>query len=185
MNGTLLYILVFVVICLITFGIIKLVCKNIKTSTAILLILPTISTCGIALIIYKIFNNTTYVSNSTYGSGSNQYYENIYDSIDSDKEVKKKNKVAKSYTDNFGKTIYYDEEGNVIGEGFDNGLGKTTYTDESGNYQGESINNNLGDTLYKDKNGNVVTNTTNYIGEDSYDNNTSSTKDDFGNKYYN
>lgn len=53
MEGTIIGILTFVIIFLIAFGIIKLIFKPIKTSTALLLTLPAISTCGIALLIYK------------------------------------------------------------------------------------------------------------------------------------
>lgn len=56
MNQPILISLVFLIIFLIVFGIIKLVCRPIKTLTAILLVLPTITTCGIVLIIYKLIH---------------------------------------------------------------------------------------------------------------------------------
>ena len=65
MERTIIGILTFVIIFLIAFGIIKLIFKPIKTSTALLLTLPAISTFGIALLIYKFFRNASYGTGGT------------------------------------------------------------------------------------------------------------------------
>lgn len=185
MNESFIIILVSGIVFLSVFGVIKLTCKPIKNITAILLTLVAIPTCGIALLIYKASNNTTY-SSSPYSS--KQFQSNDYDPIstsentnDSSSESKK---AARSYTDKFGKTTYYDENGDYMGEGFTNALGKTTYTDSSGNYAGESLNNGLGNTTYTDKSENVISSNTNYKGEETFEDGKTSTEDNFGNKYY-
>lgn len=65
MEGTIIGILTFVIIFLISFGIIKLIFKPIKTSTALLLTLPAISPCVIAILICKFFRNASYGTGGT------------------------------------------------------------------------------------------------------------------------
>lgn len=77
MEGTIIGILTIVIIFLIAFGIIKLTFKPIKTSTALLLTLLTIATCGIALLIYKFFRNASYGTGGT----SNIYTSKNYSGI--------------------------------------------------------------------------------------------------------
>ena len=62
---------------LIAFGIIKLIFKPIKTSIALLLTLPSISTCEIVLLIYKFFRNASYGTGGT----SNIYTSKNYSGI--------------------------------------------------------------------------------------------------------
>ncbi len=187
MEGTIIGILTFVIIFLIAFGIIKLIFKPIKTSTALLLTLPTIATCGIALLIYKLFRNANYGTGGT----SNVYTSPTYSGNNlenfelKETETLKPKKPASSHTDNFGKTTYYDEQGNYIGEGFTNDFGETTYTDSTGNYVGQSVNNGYGQNTYTNANGNITTSNTNYAGEETFDDGaTTTSSDSFGNKYY-
>lgn len=158
-------ILTFVIIFLIAFGIIKLIFKPIKTSTALLLTLPAISTCGIALLIYKFFRNASYGTGGT----SNIYTSKNYSGTMptnfelNEAEKLKPKKTASSYTDNFG---------------------KTTYTDSTGNYVGKSVNNGYGQNTYTNVNEIITTSNTNYAGEETFDDGTSTSSDSFGNKYY-
>ena len=186
MNQTILISLVFLIVCLIVFGIIKLVCRPIKTLTAILLVLPTIATCGIVLIIYKLIHGAPVMpsSQSTIYKSQSFYDDTVLDSTSKKSEKSSKKKAASSYTDNFGKTTYYDESGNSIASGIKNAFGETTYTDSKGNYAGESIDNGIGRTTYTDKDGNVTSSNTNYLGEENFENGTTTTNDNFGNKYY-
>ena len=186
MEGTIIGILTFIIIFLIAFGIIKLIFKPIKTSTALLLTLPAISTCEIALLIYKFFRNASYGIGGTSNIYTSQTYSgnNLANFELNETEELKPNKPANSHTDNFGKTIYYDEQGNYMGEGFTNAFGDTTYTDSTGNYVGQSINNGLGQKIYTDANGNITTSNTNYAGEETFDDGTTTSSDSFGNKYY-
>lgn len=186
MEGTIIGILIFVIIFLIAFGIIKLIFKPIKTSTALLLTLPAISTCGIALLIYKFFRNASYGTGGTSNIYTSQTYSgnNLANFELNETEELKTNKPASSHTDNFGKTIYYDEQGNYMGEGFTNAFGDTTYTDSTGNYVGQSVNNGLGQNTYSNSNGNITTSNTNYAGEETFDDGTTTSSDSFGNKYY-
>ena len=69
------------------FKLIKAVCNPIKTSTAIILIIPTVATCGIALLVYKFFRNTFEIA--SYAGKSNSKNTNIpYENV----EVPKKKK---------------------------------------------------------------------------------------------
>ena len=65
-----------------------------------------------------------------------------------------------------------------------NAFGETTYTDFEGNYAGESIDNGIGRTTYTDKDDNVTSSNTNYLVEENFENRTTTTNDNFGNKYY-
>lgn len=78
-------------------------------------------------------------------------------------EELKPNKPASSHTDNFG---------------------ETTYTDSTGNYVGQSVNNGHGQKIYTDANENITTSNTNYAGEETFDDGTTTSSDSFGNKYY-
>lgn len=160
------------------FMLIKRLCYPIKTLPAILLTPLAISTCGIAIVIYKFIKGQYGATSATnYSSYANNYYEPIEDK-------KEEKKVARSYTDNFGKTTFYDDTGNIIGEGYTDASGKTRYKDSNSNYTGESYDNGIGDSVYTSKDGNVVTNTTNYLGDDNFSYGTTTTSDNFGNKYY-
>lgn len=145
---------------------------------AIILALLTIGTCGIALLLYKSVNHVSYGEAS---SSDNSYIP--FEESEEDKEEKVK--VASSYTDNFGKTTYYDEQGNIVGSGISDGFGKTTITDEKGDYVGNAFNNGLGQTTYTDKDGNVVNSQTNSFGDETFSDGTTGKSDSFGNKYYN
>lgn len=186
LEGTIIGILTFVIIFLIAFGIIKIIFKPIKTSTALLLTLPTIATCGIALLIYKFFRNANYGTGGTSNIyTSPTYSENNLTNFElKETEELKPKKPASSHTDNFGKTNYYDEQGNYMGEGFTNTFGEITYTDSTGNYVGQSVNNGYGQNTYTNANENITTSNTNYASEDTFDDGTSTSSDSFGNKYY-
>ena len=164
MERTIIGILTFVIIFLIAFCIIKLIFKPIKTSTVLLLTLLTIATCGIALLIYKFFRNASYGTGGT----SNIYTSKNYSGIMptnfelNEAEKLKPKKTASSHTDNFE---------------------KTTYTDSTGNYVGKSVNNGHGQNTSTNANENI-TNNTNYAGEETFDDGTSTSSDSFGNKYY-
>lgn len=183
MEGTIIGILTFVIIFLIAFGIIKLIFKPIKTSTALLLTMPTIATCGIALLIYKFFRNANYGTSNIYTSPT--YSENNLTNFElNETEELKPKKPASSHTDNFGITTYYDEQGNYIGEGFTNAFGETTYKDSTENYVGQSVNNGYGQNTYTNTNENITTSNTNYAGEETFDDGTTTSSDSFGNNYY-
>ena len=71
------------------FKLIKAVCNPIKTSTAIILIIPTVATCGIALLVYKFFRNTFEIA--SYAGKSNSKNTNIpYENVEVPKKKKKK-----------------------------------------------------------------------------------------------
>ena len=186
MEGTIIGILTFVIIFLIASGIIKLIFKPIKTSTALLLTLPTIATCGIALLIYKFFRNANYGTDGTFNVYTSPTYSgnNLANFEQNETEELKPKKPASSHTDNFRKTTYYDEQGNYMGEGFTNAFGETTYTDSTGNYVGQSVNNGYGQNTYTNANENITTSNTNYAGEETFDDGTTISPDSFGNNYY-
>lgn len=167
---------------------IKKVCQPIKTITAILLVIPTVATCGIALLIYKFFRNSFEVT-SYHGKNSsshaNAYSSASYDipTFDESKKIEKK-KPARAFTDVSGKTAYYDDEGNLIGSSTDNGFDKKIFTDNEGNYIGEGLNNGLGQTIYTDKDGNITSSNTNYRGDEEFSDGTTAKKDSSGNMYY-
>lgn len=180
------FILVILISLLLFFGVFKLikkVCSPIRTVSAIFLTIITIPTCGIAIVIYKLFHGaivtSSYSKYNTYSSDVNDY--DFSKKVDKKKEKKK---VARSYTDNFGKTTFYDDTGNIIGEGYTDASGKTRYKDSNSNYVGESYDNGMGDSIYTSKDGNVVTSTTNYLGDNNFSDGTTTTSDNFGNKYY-
>ncbi len=165
MEGTIIGILTFVIIFLIAFGIIKLIFKPIKTSTALLLTLPAISTCGIALLIYKFFKNASYGTGGTSNIYTSKNYSGTMSTnfeLNEAEELKPK-KPASSHTANFG---------------------ETTYTDSSGNYVGQSVNNGHVQNTYTNANENITTSNTNYAGEETFDDGTITSSDSFGNKYY-
>ena len=179
-----------IVIAIISVGVyflIKSVCKPIKPLTAILLVVPTVATCGIALFIFKFFRSSfdfsSYSGNKKYTSSNTSM---PYDDIKTfdNKEKPKKKKPTRSFTDALGKTTYYDEEGKNIGSSFEHGLGKTTYYDEEGNYAGESYDNGLGHTTYTDKDGNITSSNTNYRGDKTFTDGTTTISDSSGNTYY-
>ena len=181
-------VLIVLVISVAEFFLIKLVCKPIKTMTAILLLVPTAATCGIALLIYKFFRTSMELSISpkvSSSSNSSNYTPNLsFGTLNTDVSKKNKKKVSRSFTDSFGKTLYYDEEDNIMGGSMDNGYGKTIFTDASGNYAGEGFDNGMGHTTYTDKDGNITTSNTNYAGDENFSDGTTARKDSFGNKYY-
>ena len=145
---------------------------------AFILALLTVGTCGIALLLYKSVNHVSYGEAS---SSNNSYINTFENSTEKSENVN----VASSYTDNFGKTTYYDEQGNIVGTGISDGFGKTTITDEKGDYVGNAFNNGLGQTTYTDKDGNVVNSHTNSFGDETFSDGTTGKSDSFGNKYYN
>ena len=161
------------------FKLIKAVCNPIKTSTAIILIIPTVATCGIALLIYKFFRNTFEIA--SYAGKSNSKSTNIpCENV----EVPKKKKASRSFTDVSGKTSYYDEEDNLMVVSIDNGFGKKVFTDSTGNYAGESFDNGLGHTTYTDSEGNITPSEKNYLGEETFSDGTTTKTDSSGNRYY-
>ena len=161
------------------FKLIKAVCNPIKTSTAIILIIPTVATCGSALLVYKFFRNTFEIA--SYAGKSNSKNTNIpYENV----EVAKKKKVSRSFTDVSSKTPYYDEEDNLMGVSIDNGFGKKVFTDSTGNYAGESFDNGLGHTTYTDSEGNITPSEKNYLGEETFSDGTTTKTDSSGNRYY-
>lgn len=182
MNKSIYIIILVVLLSFAVYKIIKKTCYPIKTITAILLVVPTVVTCGIAIFVYKMlrgsFTGMNYSSSSTNNTNTN---------FDIEPEVSKKEekkKVGRSFTDSFGKTMYYDKEGNLMGSSIDNGFGKKKFTDNEGNYAGESLDNNLGATMYTDKDGNTITSNTNYLGEETFPDGTTTKTDSSGNKYY-
>ena len=150
---------------LIAFGIIKLIFKLIKTSIALLLTLPSISTCEIVLLIYKFFRNASYGTGGTFNVYTSPTYSgnNLANFELNEAEKLKPKKPSSSHTDNFG---------------------KTTYTDSTGNYVGQSVNNGHGQNTYTNANENITTSNTNYDDEETFDDGTSTSSDSFGNKYY-
>lgn len=165
MEETIIGILTFVIIFLIAFGIIKLIFNPIKTSTALLVTLPAISTCGIALLIYKFFRNASYGTGGTSNIYTSKNYSGTMPTnfeLNEAEELKPK-KPASSHPANFG---------------------KTTYTDSTGNYVGQSVNNDHGQKIYTDANENITTSNTNYAGEETFDDGKATSSDSFGNKYY-
>lgn len=105
MSESILTIIIVAIISLGVFGFIKLVCKPIKTVTAILLVIPTVATCGIALLVYKFFRNTFEVSSySVKSSSSNPSPTTFYDESSHTEVKKSKNKKpTSSFTDVSGK----------------------------------------------------------------------------------
>lgn len=63
-------------------------------------------------------------------------------------------------------------------------FGETTYTDSKGNYVGQSVNNSYGQNTYTNANENITTSNTNYAGEETFDDGTTTSSDSFGNNYY-
>ena len=188
MSENFLIIIVVFAVSLGVFGLIKLICRPIKTITAILLIIPTVATCGVALLIFKFFKNnyelSSYFGNTSYNN--NNYSTTSYNNIPSfDKPKQTENKKPKrSFTDAFGKTTYYDDEGKYMGTSMDNGFGKTTFTDAENNYIGEGFDDGMGRTTYTDKDGNITFSNTNYCGDETFSDGTISKKDSSGNTYY-
>lgn len=180
MERTIITIIIVLIISFIIFKIIKSVCKPINNLTAILLIIPTTATCGLALLIYKFLRNSIEVGNYKSTNSSDNYDIPTYE----EPKKEKNKKTSKAVTDSSGKTTYYDEVGNIIGTSVDNGLGKTTYTDSEGNYVGESLNNGTGSSIYTDINGNVISSTTDYQGNEIYSDGTIGKKDSSGNTNY-
>lgn len=184
---TIITIIIILVISLGVFKIIKSVCKPIKTLPAILLVVPTVATCGIALLIFKFFRSSfdfsSYSGNKTYTSNNSTPSSDDIPTFNKQSKSKSK-KPARSFTDALGKTTYYDEEDKYIGTSMDNGFGKKIYTDEEGNYVGESYDNGLGHTTYTDKDGNIETSNTNYRGEKTFTDGTTAKQDSSGNTYY-
>ena len=188
MDGTFLIILIIIIISIGVFAFINKVCKPIKTITAFLLVIPTVATCGIALLIYKFFRHSFEVT-SYHGKSSsnitNAHSTASYDipTFDEPKKTEKK-KPARAFTDVSGKTAYYDDKGNIIGSSTDNGFGKKVFTDAEGNYAGEGFSNGLGQTVYTDKDGNITSSNTNYRGDEEFSDGTTAKKDSFGNTFY-
>lgn len=184
--NTVIMLIIIAIISLGVYFLIKKVCAPIKTITAILLIIPTVSTCGIALLIYKFLRNSIEVTGSPAKNSSSRttYQAPVYNDQVSEKTKTKKKKAARSFDNGFGKTTYYDEEGNMMGASFDNGYGQKNFTDEEGNYAGTSNSNTLGNTIYTDKDGNITSSNTNYKGDEAFEDGTTARKDSSGNTYY-
>lgn len=72
----------------------------------------------------------------------------------------------------------------AIDSSLDNGFGKKTLLDAEGDYAGEAHDNNLGATMYTDKDDNTITSNTNYLGEETFPDGTTTKTDSSGNKYY-
>lgn len=180
--------IIIIVISIGVFALIEKVCKPIKTTTAILLIIPTVATCGIALLIYKFFRNSFEVTSyhgKNSSSATSAHSVTSYDipTFDEPKKTEKK-KTASSFTDVSGKTAYYDDKGNLIGSSIDNGFGEKIFTDAKGNYVGEGFSNGLGQTVYTDKDGNITSSNNNYRGDEAFSDGTTAKKDSFGNTFY-
>ncbi len=186
MSESILIIIIVIIISLGVFGFIKLVCKPIKTVTAILLVVPTVATCGIALLVYKFFRNTFEVSSySVKSSSSSPSSTTFYDEPDHAETKKTKaKKPTSSFTDVSGKTAYYDEKGDFMGTSISNEFGQTTFYDETGNFAGKGQEDGTGRTTYTDKDGNITYSNTNYLGEENFSDGTTTKTDSSGNKYY-
>lgn len=124
--------------------------------------MPTVVTCGIALFLYKSYRFTGFSGKKTF---NNKTYSNINfnEELSQDTKKKKSKKAARAFTDVSEKTMYYDEKGDYVAESFNNGLGQTTY---------------------QDKDGNITTSTTDYLGEENFQDGTKTKTDSNGNKYY-
>ena len=183
MQETILFIFLLLVISFVTFKIIKKVCRPIKNKTAIFLILPTIATCGISLLVYNYFKNIPSGTGSTNKSNSSlpKIDNFIYEEKEQEKPAKK---PASSFTNSSGQTKYYDSTGEYMGESYTNNFGETTFTDSTGNYAGVAFDNGLGHKTYTDLSGNVTTSNENYLGEEVFQDGTTTKTDASGNKYY-
>lgn len=183
MEEAIVYFIVFLIIFMIFFFIVKRTCSPIKTFKAILLTIPAIATCGIAILIYKYFRNASYgngiVPNNTKTS---DYSNDVYFDEETKKDEPKR--VGSAVKSGNGQTTYYDQYGDYMGQSLDNGFGEATFTDENGDYAGQSFNNGLGDTYYEDKDGNVTLSHTNALGEEVFDDGSKGVTDSLGNKRY-
>ena len=65
-------------------------------------------------------------------------------------------KLSYSREDNFGNTIMYNKNGQVIGSARKNNFGQTIYKDEKGNITGSSRRGNCDNTVFLDKDGQIV-----------------------------
>lgn len=184
--NTIITIIIVAMISLGVYFLIKKVCAPIKPITAILLVIPTVATCGIALLIYKFLRNSIEVTGSSakHTPSRTSYQTPVYNDQESNKTKTKKKKATRSFNNGFGKTTYYDEEGNMMSASFDNSYGQKNFTDEEGNYAGTSNSNTLGNTIYTDKDGNMTSSTTNYKGDETFEDGTIARKDSSGNTYY-
>ena len=178
-NISLIISIILIIILIVMFIYIRKKYRPIGVIKAFILAILTVGTCGIALLLYKSVTHVNYDKSS---NSNNNSYINFEEEKDNTTENVK---VASSYTDNFGKTTYYDEQGNMIGAGISDGFGKTNITDDKGNYVGESFNNGLGQTTYTDKDGNITTSQTNSLGDENFSDGQTGKSDSFGNKYYN
>lgn len=108
-----------------------------KTTTAILLVVPTIVSCGGAIFVYNVlrgsFTGVNYSNSATINTNFN---------VEQAPKKEEKKKVGRSFTDSCGKTMYYDKDGNTI------------------------------------------TSNTNYLGEETFPDGTTTKTDSSGNKYY-
>lgn len=184
MEEAIFIIIIIFIVSLGVFGLIKIICKPISTKTAILLVVPTVVTCGIALILYKALRGNYGFSGQGINKTNSNYSNDIYFDNFNEEDKGDNKKIGRSYTDEFGKTTYYDEVGNIIGTSLDNGFDKSNFTDSEGNYVGESYNNNLGHTTYTDKDGNITSSETNSLGDEQISSGTTKKSDSFGNDYY-
>ena len=118
-----------------------------------------------ALLIYKFFRNASYGTGGTSNIYTSKNYSGTMPTnfeLNEAEELKPK-KPASRHTANFG---------------------ETTYTDSTGNYVGQSVNNDHGQKIYTDANENITTSSTNYAGEETFDDGKATSSDSFGNKYY-
>lgn len=108
-----------------------------KTTTAILLVVPTIVSCGLAIFVYNVlrgsFTGVNYSNSATTNTNFN---------VEQAPKKEEKKKVGRSFTDSCGKIMYYDKDGNTI------------------------------------------TSNTNYLGEETFPDGTTTKTDSSGNKYY-
>lgn len=129
MNKSIYIIILVVLLSFAVYKIIKKLCYPIKTTTAILLVVPTIVSCGGAIFVYNVlrgsFTGVNYSNSVTTDTNFN---------VEQAPKKEEKKKVGRSFTDSCGKTMYYDKDGNTnyLGEEtFPDGT--TTKTDSSGN----------------------------------------------------
>ncbi len=137
MNQSIYIIILIVLLSFAVYKIIKKLCYPIKTTTAILLVVPTIVSCGGAIFVYNVlrgsFTGINYSNSATTNTNFN---------VEQAPKKEEKKKVGRSFTDSCGKTMYYDKEGNTI------------------------------------------TSNTNYLGEETFPDGTTTKTDSSGNKYY-
>lgn len=129
MNKSIYIIILVVLLSFAVYKIIKKLCYPIKTTTAILLVVPTIVSCGGAIFVYNVIRGSFTGVNCSSGATTDTNFN-----VEQAPKKEEKKKVWRSFTDSCGKTMYYDKDGNTnyLGEEtFPDGT--TTKTDSSGN----------------------------------------------------